>query len=167
MPPAKKSTSRATRSRASSARTTRSRTSSARNSRARVSFKEPAALKKLSKSLESANAALGELQKQSGRDVSKAARDIYKDLRAFLSNASRHSGRLGTALKRDFEQTQKPASKPKARAKTTRSSRTRGSTGRAKSSTGTRRRATTGARRSATRSASRTSRTSRTSRASR
>src|SRR6516165_2094925 len=99
MPPAKKSTSRATRSRASSARTTRSRTSSARNSRARVSFKEPAALKKLSKSLESANAALGELQKQSGRDVSKAARDIYKDLRAFLSNASRHSGRLGTALK--------------------------------------------------------------------
>jgi hypothetical protein len=127
MPPAKKSTSRATRSRASSARTTRSRTSSARNSRARVSFKEPAALKKLSKSLESANAALGELQKQSGRDVGKAARDIYKDLRAFLSNASRHSGRLGTALKRDYEK-----AKSAKKGTSGRSTRTRSSSARAK-----------------------------------
>jgi DNA-binding protein HU-beta len=182
MPPAKKSTSRATRSRSSTSRATRSRAASSRTTRSRASgarktsarkttargtnspFKEPAALKRLSKSLESATSALSDLQKQSGRDVGKGARDLYKDLRSFLSNASRHSGRLGTALKRDFDQAQKSPSKPKARAKSTRSSRTRGSTSRAKSSTGTRRRAASGTRRSATRSASRTSRTSRASR---
>lgn len=178
MPPAKKSTSRATRSRSSTSRAARSRTSSSRTTRSRAStarktsarktaapktnarFKEPAALKRLSKSLESATSALSDLQKQSSRDAGKGARDLYKDLRSFLSNASRHSGRLGTALKREYEQAQKSVSKPKARAKSTRSARTRGATSRAKSSTGTRRRATSGTRRSA-------SRTSRTSRAAR
>ena len=52
-------------------------------SRARVAPKEPAALKRLTKSLDAAQEALAELRKDTGRDVSQGARDLYKDLRTF------------------------------------------------------------------------------------
>jgi hypothetical protein len=64
MPPAKKSTAAKPRS---------------------TSFKEPPALKQLNKSLDAVHAALTELRKDTSRDVSQGARDIYKDLRTFVS----------------------------------------------------------------------------------
>lgn len=70
-------------------------------------FKEPAALKRLSRSLESAQEALAELRKDTGRDVSQGARDLYGDLRTFVANARRDTGKLTKALQRDFEHAQK------------------------------------------------------------
>jgi hypothetical protein len=87
---------------------------SSRSSSRTSTFKEPAALKRLTKSLDSAQDALSELSKQGGRDVGQSAGAIYKDLRTFLSNARRHSGRLGKALARDFDQAQKALSKSAA-----------------------------------------------------
>lgn len=103
----------------------RSTRSSSRTSK----FKEPAAFKRLTKSLDTAQEALAELSKQGGRDVGQSAGAISKDLRTFVTNARRHSGRLGKALARDFEQAQKKLSK----ATTTSSSRR--TTTRAKSGT--------------------------------
>jgi len=70
-------------------------------------FKEPAALKRLGRSLESAQEALAELRKDTGRDVSQGARDLYGDLRTFVANARRDTGKLTKALQRDFEHAQK------------------------------------------------------------
>ena len=112
----------------------------AKNSTSRSShpatFKEPAALKWLSSSLDTAQQALVELREDTGRDVSQGARELHKDLRAFISSARRDTGKLAKALKRDFEHAQKqlaqgtgtagesraktttePASRPKAAAK--------------------------------------------------
>ena len=112
----------------------------AKNSTSRSShpgtFKEPAALKWLSSSLDTAQQALVELREDTGRDVSQGARDLHKDLRAFISSARRDTGKLAKALQRDFDQAQKqlaqgtgspgearattttaPASAPKAAAK--------------------------------------------------
>ena len=99
-------------------------------------FREPAALKWLSSSLDTAQQALVELREDTGRDVSQGARDLHKDLRAFISSARRDAEKLAKALQRDFDQTQKqlaqatgspgearattttaPASAPKAAAK--------------------------------------------------
>jgi hypothetical protein len=112
----------------------------AKNSTSRSShpgtFKEPAALKWLSSSLDNAQQALVELREDTGRDVSQGARELHKDLRAFISSARRDTGKLAKALQRDFEHAQKqlaqgtgtagesraktttePASRPKAAAK--------------------------------------------------
>ncbi len=115
MPPAKNSTSRSSRP---------------------GTFREPAALKWLSSSLEAAEQALVELREDAGRDLSQGARDLHKDLRAFISSARRDSGKLAKAVQRDFERAQKqlaqdtgtagearaktmtePASRPEAAAK--------------------------------------------------
>jgi len=88
MPPAKKPT----RSRAP-------RTSAA--------FTEPAALKRLNRSLDAAQDALVELRTDTGRDVGQGARDLYKDVRTFVSSARRDTSKLAKALQRDFEQAQK------------------------------------------------------------
>ena len=89
-------------------------------------FREPAALKWLSSSLDTAQQALVELREDTGRDVSQGARDLHKDLRAFISSARRDAGKLAKALQRDFDQAQKqlaqgkttaPAAAPKATAK--------------------------------------------------
>lgn len=77
------------------------------SSRSGASFKEPAALKRLNRSLDVAHEALTELRKDTGRDVSQGARDLYKDLRSFVSSARRDSGKLAKALQRDFERAQK------------------------------------------------------------
>jgi hypothetical protein len=87
-------------------------------------FKEPAALKWLSSSLDTAQQALVELREDTGRDVSQGARDLHKDLRAFISSARRDAGKLAKALQRDFDQAQKQlaqatGSPGEARAKTT------------------------------------------------
>jgi hypothetical protein len=70
-------------------------------------FKEPAALKRLSKSLDAAQQALAELRNDTGRDVSQGAKDVYKDLRTFVSSARRDTGKLAKALARDFEQAER------------------------------------------------------------
>ena len=69
-------------------------------------FREPAALKWLSSSLDTAQQALVELREDTGRDVSQGARDLHKDLRAFISSARRDAGKLAKALQRDFDQAQ-------------------------------------------------------------
>lgn len=74
------------------------------------SFKEPAALKRFNKSIDTAERALAELKEHAGRDVSQAVRDLYKDLRTFVSSARRDSGKFAKALQRDFEQAEKRVS---------------------------------------------------------
>jgi hypothetical protein len=75
--------------------------------RSRAAFEEPAALARLNKSLESAQDALTELRKHTERDVSEGARDLYKDVRTFVSSARRDTSKLAKALQRDFERAQK------------------------------------------------------------
>jgi len=153
MPPAKKSGSRKS--------TTRAKKSGSRRSTTRASAKESSAMRKLNKSLDSAQDALASLGKEVGKDVGGGARDLHKSLQGFVKDARRDSGKLGTALQRDVERLQK---------RVARSSPTRGATragGRkasvrssAKKTTARRRPAssakkTTARRRSASRSASR------------
>jgi hypothetical protein len=106
---------------------------STRSSSRSSAFKEPAALGRLTKSLDTAQDALAELSKQGGRDVGQSAGAIYKDLRTFLSSARRHSGRLGKALARDFDQAQKQLAKS-ATASSTRGGSSRSTTKRASAS---------------------------------
>ena len=68
---------------------------------------EPAALKRLNKSLDDSQKALAALRKDLGKDVSKGARDLCDDLGKFIKDARRHSGKLGTALRKDLEALQK------------------------------------------------------------
>ena len=76
--------------------------------RSPVTFTEPAALKQLTtKSLDAAQEALAELRKGAGRDVGQGARDLYSDLRTFVSSTRRDTGKLAKALQRDFTQAQK------------------------------------------------------------
>ena len=92
--------------------------------RANASFREPAALKRLTRSLDAAQDALVELRKDTGRDVGQGARDLYKDLRTFVSSARRDSGKLAKALRRDFEQAQKRlAGTPPPRSRSTATAR--------------------------------------------
>ena len=89
------------------------------SSEKRAAFKEPAALTRLNRSLDAAQDALAELSKDTGRDVGQGARDLYKDLRTFVSSARRDSGKLAKALQRDFEQAQKRlAGRPTRRSRT-------------------------------------------------
>src|SRR5664279_146849 len=128
----------------------------AKNSTSRSStFKEPAALKWLSSSLDTAQQALVELREDTGRDLSQGARDLHKDLRAFISSARRDAEKLAKALQRDFDHAQKqlaqgtgtagesraktttkPASAPKAAAKPRRITATGKSNARAARSPG-------------------------------
>ena len=70
-------------------------------------FREPAALKWLASSLDAAQQALVELRADAGRDLSQGARDLHKDLRAFINSARRDAGKLAKALQHDFEHAQK------------------------------------------------------------
>jgi len=97
--------------------------------RARAGFKEPAALKRLNRSLDAAQEALAELRKDTERDVGQGAHDLYKDVRTFVTSARRDSGKLAKALQRDFEQAQKrlagaPAARSRAAATANRQRRT-------------------------------------------
>jgi DNA-binding protein HU-beta len=132
MPQAKKSTASA-------------RGRSAGSARSRAAFKEPAALKRLNKALDDAQKALAELGKHGGRDVSAASRALNTDVRKFLTSARRDSGKLGTALKRDFEQAQKQlaqaAKSTRGRGSSAKKTTTRKKTTAARSSTSRSRRA--------------------------
>ncbi|HZU60366.1 MAG TPA: hypothetical protein VE983_05340, partial [Solirubrobacteraceae bacterium] len=81
---------------------------------------------------------LTQLSRQGGRDVGQSAGAVYKELRTFVSNARRESGRLGKALARDFEQAQKQLAKSttssSARRTSTRSTSSRGGSSRTTSS---------------------------------
>ncbi len=114
------------------------KTSPPRSSRPDM-FREPAALKWLSSSLDAAQQALVELRADAGRDLSQGVRDLHKDLRAFISSARRDTGKLAKALQRDFEHAQKQlaqgtgtaaelASQPEAQAKPKRVTARRAST---------------------------------------
>jgi hypothetical protein len=85
--------------------------SASASARARAAFKEPAALKRLNKSLDAAQKALAELRAQGGRDLSQGARSLHKDLGSFVSSARGHTGKLGKALQRDFDQAQRTVTK--------------------------------------------------------
>jgi DNA anti-recombination protein RmuC len=89
-------------------------------------FKQPAALKRLTTSLDAAQKALGELSKGSGREVSKGAKDIYADLRKFVSDAGKESTKVGKALQREFDQAQKQLSKASRSSASGRSTSSRG-----------------------------------------
>jgi hypothetical protein len=82
-----------------------SRRSSA--TRKRPAAKEPAAIKRLNKSLDAAQDALVALRKDLSRDVGAGGRDLYKNLERFVRSARRDSGKLSKALERDIEQLQK------------------------------------------------------------
>lgn len=94
-------------SRKTAKRSTPKRTASKRRTAKRSSAKEPAALKRLNKSLESAQDALAALSKEVGKDVGAGARDLHKNLNRFVKDARRDSGKLGTAIQRDIEKLQK------------------------------------------------------------
>ena len=145
MPPARKS-ARST-SRRSAGRST-SRRSSA-SSRGSARFKEPTAVKQLNRSLEAAQKAINDLRKQAGRDAGAGTRSLHQDLRKFVTNAKRDSGKLSTALKRDFDQAQKTI----ATARSSGSGR-RTTSGRRSASSGRRSGTRSGTRRSSTRKTS-------------
>ncbi len=71
---------------------------------------EPAAVKRLNKSLETAQDSLAAMRK----DVSTGARDLYRDVDRFVKDARRDGRKLGRALQRDIESARKAnSSKPK------------------------------------------------------
>ena len=81
--------------------------SGSRKSATRTAPKEPAALRRLNKSLDSAQDALATLGKEVGRDVGGGARDLHRNLQRFVKDARRDSGKLGRALQSDLERLQK------------------------------------------------------------
>jgi hypothetical protein len=102
-----------------------------------ASFKQPPAFKRLTTSLDAAQKALAELSRGGGRDVSKASKDIYADMRKFLSSAKANSNKLGKALQKDFEQAQKQLAKAASGSSSGRSSSSRSTSRRSSSSRST------------------------------
>lgn len=101
------------------------RKSAPSSSRKSPSFKEPAALKRLNTSLESAQKSLAELRSHAGRDAAASTRALHKGVSKFLADARRDTGKFATALKRDFDQAQKAAkTTSRSRAGTTSTRRT-------------------------------------------
>ncbi len=114
----------------------------------RATAKESSALRKLNKSLDSAQEAVAALGKEVGRDVGGGARDLHKNLQRFVKDARRDSGKLGTALQRDLERLQKRMASSSSPPRATRAGG-RKAAGRSSA------KKTTARRRSASRSASR------------
>lgn len=93
------------------------RKSTRSSSRKSIAFKEPAALKKLNQSLEAAQKALTELRQHAG---GKSSKSLHTGVGKFVASAKRDSGKLTTALKRDFTEAQKKvASATRAASRTT------------------------------------------------
>jgi vacuolar-type H+-ATPase subunit H len=97
---------------------------SARTSSRNNTFKEPAALKRLTQSLDNAQKALGDLRSHAGRTSAQTTRDLHKDVGKFVSSAKRDTGKFATSIKKDFEKAQKAmasgpasASRPASRAR--------------------------------------------------
>jgi hypothetical protein len=83
------------------------RRSTRSSSRRSATYKEPAALKQLNKSLDGVQKALNDLRKHAGRDTAKTTQALYVGLRKFVTDSRRDSRKFGSALKRDFDQAQK------------------------------------------------------------
>jgi hypothetical protein len=83
------------------------RKSARSSSRRSKAFKEPAALKRLHRSLDAAQKALTELRTHAGGASAQSTRTLHTGLGKFVANARRDTGKLSTALKRDFEKAQK------------------------------------------------------------
>ena len=98
------------------------RKSARSSSRRSAAFKEPAALKQLNRSLETAQKALVDLSKNAGRDAGKTTKSLHAGLRQFVASAKRDTGKLNTALKRDFEQAQKTVASASSSARTRKTS---------------------------------------------
>jgi hypothetical protein len=81
-----------------------------------AAFKEPAALKKLNQSLEAAQKALKELRQHAGETGSKS---LHTGVGKLVSSAKRDSGKLTTALKREFAEAQKTAASAARTTRTT------------------------------------------------
>jgi exonuclease VII small subunit len=112
-------------------------------------FKQPAALKRLTTSLDTAQKAIADLRKESRRDVGKGATDLYGDLRKFVGDARRDSNKLAKALQREFDQAQKQLAKAaqgkratSGRSTSSRSTSKRGTSSRSTSSRSTSSRST-------------------------
>jgi len=95
------------------------RKSARSSSRTSATYKEPAALKRLNSSLDSAQKALKDLQAQAGRNATASTKALHKGLGKFLSDARRDTGKFTTALKKDFEAAQKAAKSAQASATST------------------------------------------------
>jgi hypothetical protein len=98
------------------------------SSRRGTTFKEPAALKRLNRSIDAAQNALSDLRANAGRNAGESTRKLHKGLGQFVSDARRDSGKFATALKRDFEKAQKTAASVPAQRSRTRRTSGRGST---------------------------------------
>jgi hypothetical protein len=110
----------------------------AKTARKRPATSEPAAIKRLNKSLDAAQDALAALRNDVSKDVSVGARGLYKDVQKFVKDARRDSGRLSKALQRDIEKAQKrlstsPKAKSSSRAGTPRKTAARSTTKRSAS----------------------------------
>jgi hypothetical protein len=115
------------------------RRSARSSSRRGTSFKEPAALKRLNRSLESAQKALTELRSHAGSSAAKNTQSLHKGLGKFLSDARRDTGKFTTALKRDFDQAKKAASRATSSGSSGTSKRSTKRAGASGRSSGTRR----------------------------
>lgn len=100
-------------------------------------FKEPAALKRLSSSLDSAQKALTELRKHAGTSAGKGTKSLHGGLQKVVAGAKTDTRKLGTELKRDYEQAQKTVASAGSRTKA-RASAGRRTTGRATAKRSTR-----------------------------
>ena len=125
-----------------------SRSSSRRSSSRSSTFKEPAALKRLNKSIGDAEKALKELRDHAGRGTASGTQGLYKGLGKFLSDARRDSTKFATAIKKDFEQAAKAAQQAAKSSAGGRKSRpsSRSSSSRSKSSGSSTRRKSTSSR---------------------
>jgi hypothetical protein len=96
MPPAKKPASRASRA-----------ANIAKASRPSVPFREPAALKRLGKSIDAAHDALAALRASAPSGHTRDVRALHKDLRTVLESARSSAGKLTSTLQTEFDQAQK------------------------------------------------------------
>jgi hypothetical protein len=97
---------------------------SAKTSSRSNTFKEPAALKRLSQSLDGAQKALGDLRTHAGRTSAQTTKDLHRDVGKLVSNAKRDTGKFATSIKKDFDKAQKAmASGPASASRATSRSR--------------------------------------------
>ena len=82
---------------------------SARSPTARKSSssKEPAAVARLNKALDTAQDALNALRKDLSKGAGSSAKGLYKDLEKRVRDVRRDTGKLGKALQKDLEKLQK------------------------------------------------------------
>ena len=103
-------------------------------SRRSSTFKEPAALKRLNKSLTDAEKALKDLRDHAGRGTASSTQGLYKGLGKFLSDARKDSTKFASAIKKDFEAAAKAAQTAAKQSAGGRKSSTRSSSSRSTSS---------------------------------